>query len=148
MLAFLLALTVPVTAVALLYARWEYRKRGKLTLLGLLLLSAMLFVPNLVLEYATTYSMPDTPLDYFGVLVGVVGIALYLSSITVFRSVPKVLCLHPGKLATKGPYRWSRNPQYVGSFLFFAGLFAQRLVAMVSCGAVRGSDQSASAGSG
>jgi len=33
-LAKLLALTIPVTAVALLYARWEYRKRGKLSLLG------------------------------------------------------------------------------------------------------------------
>lgn len=33
-LAYLLALTVPVTAVALLYARWEYRKRGKLTISG------------------------------------------------------------------------------------------------------------------
>jgi hypothetical protein len=35
MLVLLLALTVPVTTVALLYARWEYRKRGKLTVFGL-----------------------------------------------------------------------------------------------------------------
>jgi hypothetical protein len=55
MLVLLLALTVPVTTVALLYARWEYRKRGKLTVLGLVLLCAMLFVPNLILEYATAY---------------------------------------------------------------------------------------------
>ena len=34
----LLALTVPVTAVALLYARREYRRRGRLTLRGTALL--------------------------------------------------------------------------------------------------------------
>ena len=65
-LAALLALTIPVSAIALLYARREYRRGGKLSLTGLLLLCAMLFVPNLVLEYATRYAMPETILDYIG----------------------------------------------------------------------------------
>jgi protein-S-isoprenylcysteine O-methyltransferase Ste14 len=120
-LTFLLALTVPVTAVALLYARWEYRKRGKLTLMGTMLLCAMLIVPNVILEFSTTYKMPDTPLDYFGVFVGVVGLLLCLFSITTFNSLLKVLCFDPGTLATTGPYKWSRNPQYVGWFLFLLG---------------------------
>lgn len=118
---FLLALAVAVSAAALMYARWEYRRRDRLTLFGLALLCAMLFVPNLLLEYATTYAMPDTPLDYLGVGVGVVGLALCLSSIVAFRSVPKVLCIDRGQLTTAGPYRWSRNPQYVGWFLFLLG---------------------------
>ena len=121
MLAFLLALTIPVTTVALLYARWEYRKRGKLTLLGLALLCAMLFVPNLILEYATTYELPSTLLDYVGVVVGGFGIALCLISVVAFRSMRKAMCIDPGKLTTAGPYRWSRNPQYVGWFLFLLG---------------------------
>ena len=42
-------------------------------------------------------------------------------SVTFFRSVPKVLCIDAGKLTTSGPYRWGRNPQYVGWFLFLLG---------------------------
>lgn len=120
-LILLLTLTVPVTAVALLYGRWEYRQRGKMTILGMALLSAMLFVPNLVLHYATTYEMPSTLLDFVGVLIGSIGIALCLISIAAFRSVHKVFGIDAGKMTKAGPYRWSRNPQYVGWFLFLFG---------------------------
>jgi len=121
MLAFLLVLAVPVSAAALLYARWEYRRRGKLTFFGLLLLCAMLFVPNLALDYATRYELPNTALDYFGVVICIVGILILLISIAQFRSLPKVLCVDAGELTVSGLYRWSRNPQYVGSLLFLLG---------------------------
>ena len=121
MLTYLFLLTVPVTAVALLYARWEYRKRGRLTFFGVLLLCAMFFVPNLILEYATVYEMPSTLLDYIGVLVGIVGVVLCLISVILFGSVAKMMCLDTGELTLSGPYRWSRNPQYVGWFLFLLG---------------------------
>lgn len=120
-LIFLLALTVPVTAVALIYVRWEYRKRGKLSIFGLVLLCAMLFVPNLVLHYTTTYEIPRTLLDFVGVFIGSIGIAICLVSLTAFRSVQKVLCINTGKMTKTGPYQWSRNPQYVGWFLFLFG---------------------------
>lgn len=121
MLGYLLALTVTVSATALFYARWEYRKRGSLSLLGLLIVSAMLFMPNLVLEYATIYEMPATWLDYVGVFIGIAGLLLCLVSIIFFRSVAKVLCIDAGNLTVSGPYRYSRNPQYVGWLLFLLG---------------------------
>jgi protein-S-isoprenylcysteine O-methyltransferase Ste14 len=117
----LLALAISVSAIALVYARWEYRQRGKLSPIGLLLLCAMLLVPNLMLHYVIAYDMPDSPLDYAGLAVGTAGTVLCLVSIIFFRSPLKMLCLVPGELTLSGPYKWSRNPQYVGYFLFLLG---------------------------
>ena len=121
MLVKLLFVSMPVSLIALLYARWEYRKRGKLTPFGLLLLCAMLFVPNLLLEYATRYAMPSTALDYFGILLALAGLVLCLAAISHFQSLSKVFCLDAGELSLTGPYRWGRNPQYVGWILFLLG---------------------------
>jgi protein-S-isoprenylcysteine O-methyltransferase Ste14 len=121
MLTYLFALAIPVSAAALLYARWEYRKRGKLTLVGLLMLCVMLFLPNLMLHYATRVGIPNSPLDAIGVVVGLAGLMLCLASITLFRSILKVLAMSTGELTRSGSYRWSRNPQYVGWMLFLLG---------------------------
>jgi protein-S-isoprenylcysteine O-methyltransferase Ste14 len=88
---------------------------------GLVSVGIMLLVPNLMLEYATRYQLPETAAGYIGACIGVLGMALCLVSVFVFRSMPKVFCLDAGKLTLSGPYRWSRNPQYVGWFLFLLG---------------------------
>ena len=121
MLTTTLALAILVSTVALLHARWEYRRRGKLTFFGIFLLCAMLFTPNLALEFATRYELPATALDYLGVVIAVVGLVICIASMAHFRSISKVFCVEPGELTVSGPYRWSRNPQYVGYFLFLLG---------------------------
>jgi protein-S-isoprenylcysteine O-methyltransferase Ste14 len=118
---FLVLLTIPVTAGALLFTRKEYRERGKLSLLGLGFVCLMLLVPNLILEFATTYQIPSTFIDYSGIVLGVVGLGLCLIGIISFQSMRKTFCIEPGQLTTVGPYRWSRNPQYLGWFLFLLG---------------------------
>jgi protein-S-isoprenylcysteine O-methyltransferase Ste14 len=118
---YLFILSVIVAAFALRTARREYRTHGKLTWPGLFLVCLMLLLPNVLIDYATSYSWPDTALEYAGVLLAAGGLALCFAGIAAFRSLPKVLCLDPGSLADSGPYRWGRNPQYVGWVLFLAG---------------------------
>jgi putative flippase GtrA len=91
-----LALAILVSTAVLLNARWEFRRRGKLTLFGVFLLCAMLLVPNLVLEYATSYKLPETALDYVGGVIAVGGFAICMASIVQFRSISKVFCVEPG----------------------------------------------------
>ena len=117
----LLLWSISLTIIALLYARWEYRKRGKLTLFGLLLLCTMIFMPNLMLHYSIDYELSGALLDYLGIALILAGLALMLAGIIHFRSVTKMLCLNPGELSISGPYRWGRNPQYIGFWGFLLG---------------------------
>jgi protein-S-isoprenylcysteine O-methyltransferase Ste14 len=121
MLSYVLALTILTSAVALLFARWEYHKRGRLTLVGLFLLCVMIFMPNLVLEYATSYEIPSSIVDYIGIFMSILGIIICLVGIIQFGSIPKMMCQDAGELTISGIYRWSRNPQYVGWLLFLFG---------------------------
>lgn len=117
----LLALSVLVSVLALLYARWEYRRRCHLSLIGLFLLCMMLFLPNLLLYKTVDYALPVTPVDFVGLFISVVGLALCLQGMIAFGSVAKVMCLQNDRLTLDGAYQWSRNPQYVGWLLCLLG---------------------------
>ncbi|MHC4550730.1 MAG: methyltransferase family protein [Planctomycetota bacterium] len=120
LLAYLL-LALPLTAWGLWKARGDYRRHGKLTGFGLISLCTAFLMPHLALDAAVRYEWPRTGLDFVGVGVGVAGAALCLWALVAFRSAAKVFCLDAGRLTATGPYRWSRNPQYVGWGLILLG---------------------------
>lgn len=70
------------------------------------------------------WSLPVAPLVGWaaGALLALIGLALNVAGMSRFGSAPKVSGLDTGELVTGGIYRWSRNPQYVGSGLLLAGI--------------------------
>jgi protein-S-isoprenylcysteine O-methyltransferase Ste14 len=81
----------------------------------------MLVMPNLVLHYTINYDLPVSILDYIGLVISCVGLGICFISIVHFLSILKTLGLKVGKLSTAGSYQWSRNPQYLGWFIFLIG---------------------------
>jgi protein-S-isoprenylcysteine O-methyltransferase Ste14 len=121
MWVYLLLLAIPATAWGSWKAAKDYRIYGKLRAVGLVSALFMFLVPHLVLGSVMTYGIPRTPVDAIGVALGVLGLGLCLSGMVAFRSAKKSFGLDARWLTVAGPYRWSRNPQYVGWGMAFLG---------------------------
>ncbi|MHA1861427.1 MAG: methyltransferase family protein [Candidatus Ranarchaeia archaeon] len=57
-----------------------------------------------------------------GAMIIAVGGALMLAGMYEFRSLSKISGLESSVLVTRGVYRWSRNPQFLGWYLVLIGL--------------------------
>lgn len=112
---------VPLTALGLWWMRRDYRVLGHLGVPAFTAVLVMFFLPHLTLHAAFDYRMPSMPARWIGFSLAALGLGLCVWGIVAFRSVPKVFCFDHGTLTATGPYRWSRNPQYVGWSLFVAG---------------------------
>lgn len=118
----LLAVFVLLTPLVVWMMRRDYRQSGKLSRLSFSMMLLWLFVPHLTLDVVTRYQWPRTPLQVAGAVLAAAGLATSIVAIGWFGSIPKVFCLEPGALTVSGPYRWSRNPQYVGWFAALLGI--------------------------
>ena len=72
-----------------------------------------------------------------------VGVPLFLSGAALIAWASRTLTVHAtlglgGQLIRSGPYRWSRNPQYVGVCAYLASLtiLSGSLLTGVACGAI------------
>jgi protein-S-isoprenylcysteine O-methyltransferase Ste14 len=126
-----LALAPIVIAIGVLRYRSDYRRVGRTTALGLVLLVAAWAMPHLVLGFSgPSFPLPRTPLQWIGYGLAILGVALLL--VPFCRFTPKMnLGIDTSRLITSGIYRLSRNPQYTGYVLFPVGyaLVGQRLMA-------------------
>jgi protein-S-isoprenylcysteine O-methyltransferase Ste14 len=79
------------------------------------------YVPWLIL---TRHGASPAPAAWYAVPVIVVGIWLYVSCVWVFaavgRGTPGVWD-SPRQVVAAGPYRWVRNPIYIGALLIVSG---------------------------
>ena len=120
--AVFLLLSGPVVALGLLRYRADFRRRGRTTVLGVALLLAAWLMPHLVLGFAfPMFQLPHTAGQWAGyalMALGLIGCGLVL-----WRrfSAAMIVGRDARTLVTGGPYRWSRNPQYVAYALFPVG---------------------------
>lgn len=117
----LVATFLLLTPLAVWRMRADYRRHGRLTWLGFGLLLIWFFLPHLTLDFAVRYVSPWGARQVVGLGILVLGGTVALVSIFAFRSVRKVFARDAGTLTVTGPYRWSRNPQYVSWFLVLLG---------------------------
>ena len=127
----LLALAPAACALGVLKYRSDYRRLGRTTVLGVVMLLAAWLAPHLVLGFSMPmFVPPERPLQFFGYGLMVVGLVLALIPLRRF-SPGMVVGLEQKRLVTSDIYQYSRNPQYTGYALFPIGyaLTGQSLLA-------------------
>jgi protein-S-isoprenylcysteine O-methyltransferase Ste14 len=85
----------------------------------------LVFIPNQVLEWSgVTPVVIQSPWQIGGMLVTVLGAALALWCVLAFAFVGKGTPAPfdpPRRLVVRGPYRFVRNPMYIGAAIALAG---------------------------
>jgi protein-S-isoprenylcysteine O-methyltransferase Ste14 len=120
--AWLAVATPPVVAIGLWAYGRAYARHKRNTLSGLAGVLAAFMMPNLVLGFSLPFfRSPQTPLHYAGYGLMVLGAILCAWPIVAFRSSLKVVGMDTNRLVTTGPYRFSRNPQYIFYSLVLIG---------------------------
>lgn len=103
--------------------RSDYRERGSLTR-PVALLQTGFFVPYALSSYLFLDSRL-TAIASRGLALAIAGLLMLAGLATVLLSMPflgrRSFGQEIGRLHTSGIYRYSRNPQLVGSFLFIVG---------------------------
>jgi protein-S-isoprenylcysteine O-methyltransferase Ste14 len=119
-LVFLL-LTPPAVTLALLKYRSDYRRHGKSTVLGVIIVFLGWLVPMCVVGYSLPWVFPpETTMQHVGW--GIIVLSLALCLIPLHR-FPRGMWTgrNVSGLVTDGVYRYTRNPQYVASALMPVG---------------------------
>ena len=116
-----LALAPAVIAIGVLKYRSDYRRFGRTTVLGVVLLLAAWVMPHMVLGYSMPmFPPPRTPVQWTGYGLMVLGVILSLVPLRRFSS-RMFVGIDSKRLITSDIYRFSRNPQYTGYALFPLG---------------------------
>ena len=115
-----------LSPLALWWLRREYKRHGKLTWFGSLVHVVMYAFHGMfcgTLALGASGSIPMGELAWLGILLMVTGLVVTLAAMDLFRTFSRWVGNNTPGLQTKGLYRYSRNPQFVGYGLFILGFF-------------------------
>lgn len=116
-----LLLTPLLVAIGLTKYRADYRRDGHTTPLGVAGAFLAFLMPHMVLGYSSPMVVvPNTTIEIVGMSIMALGLLGCLWALRHFSKGMWTGRRQP-HLVTSGPYRYSRNPQYVTYFLFPAG---------------------------
>ncbi len=111
---------------ALWWLRREYKQRGKLNWFGSFVHVGMYAVHGMfcgTLALGAEGALPAGRLTWFGIPLMVIGLVVTFAAMDLFRTFSRWVGNNTPGLYTKGLYRYSRNPQFVGYGLFILGFF-------------------------
>lgn len=125
---------MPASAKPLLHQTWFNGLRALLYAAGFVALFAWIALQLHGVDASLGLSLPSATI-VFGLLFMLAGAALVISCIATFvirgRGTP-ALFDPPRRFVATGPYRWVRNPMYLGGFALLCGLaFSLRSVSIL-----------------
>ncbi len=112
------------SSFSLWFLRREYRLKGKLNWLGSIVHVAIYGVHGMtsgLIAWGPETVPPPGPLIWIGLPLMILGLAITLYAMDLFRTFSRWLGSQTPGLSTNGLYRFSRNPQFVGYGLFLIG---------------------------
>ena len=96
----------------------DYKKKGRLTLPGSVILLVWFCVHGLIMDYATCNSIYEHADNFLlrtmGILLIVTGLVIMAIAMINFGTFTRTMVVNTNELITTGLYRYTRNPQYVG----------------------------------